>query len=68
MINHIVQLESRNKVTYQVYYDSGRRICYGTNDDLPLSVLNFLLNSEVTTEYHSASEFHPAVKITRYHK
>lgn len=67
MINHITQINNRNKVSYQVYYDSGRRVCYGTNDNLPLSVLHFLLNSEVTTEYHS-SPYCGTVKITRYHK
>lgn len=52
-INHITKHTNRasQKVTYQVYYQTGRRATYTHRDNLPMSVIDMLLNGECETIY-----------------
>lgn len=45
MINHITMLKGNNKVTYHVFYKN-KKVTYTENDNLPNTVLMFILNSE----------------------
>ena len=46
MIKFITQIKGNNKVTYNVYYKSGRKRTFAEKDTVPDSVVIFLVNSE----------------------
>lgn len=39
------------KYNYQVYYTSGRRVTYSSSQNLPMSVVEILLNGSCETRY-----------------
>ena len=52
MIDHIKESIHKNgKQTITVFYKSGRVFTYGTNDNLPLTVLDKYLNGKAETIY-----------------
>ena len=54
-------------VQYQVIYKSGRHIYYSEKDTLPMSIVNFILSSEITVRvrYAGNSPF-ATTKVTTY--
>jgi hypothetical protein len=64
MIEHIAKYSRQNKITYIVYYKSGYRRKYKTNDNLPDSVLNVLLNGQYFSKYITAGDG----TITKYER
>jgi len=62
-INHITKLTNKatKNVTFQVYYEGGKRWTYTHEDNLPMTVVNFLLNQECETVYTETG------KIERFH-
>ena len=46
-ITHLVLYKSNNHVLYKVYYKSGATRSYRENDNLPDTVVQFLVNSTV---------------------
>ena len=50
-ITHITVYTTRRATTYNVYYESNRRRTYNHRDNLPMSVLEVLLNVKPEISY-----------------
>ncbi len=50
MINHITLIKGSNKVTYHVFYNSGRKVTYTEKDNIPDTVLKFICDECRKTE------------------
>ena len=61
MINHITKNTTGNKVNYSVYYENGRVFRYDENSNLPLKVIEILINGTnydtTYTEYGKIERF-----------
>lgn len=54
---------------YNVLYESGRRVCWNWQKNLPLSVLDFILADDVVAETRHLTDFDgKTTKITKYTK
>lgn len=51
-IRKILQVTSRYGCTYAVFYESGRKVVYGCNANLPLTAIRFLLDAECVKTEH----------------
>ena len=51
MIKTIMKFTVENAYWYKVLYNSGRRVDYNMHQNLPLTVLEYMLSAECETRY-----------------